>query len=79
MPTESLKYREPPGPDSTVKTNRLFGRTIATDLMRMRLDEMLAWRIPNSELHVLEGAGHLFLVDEPERAIVPIKAFLDSA
>lgn len=40
---------------------------------------LLAWRIPRAELHVLEGAGHLFLVDEPERAIVPIKAFLDGA
>jgi poly(3-hydroxyoctanoate) depolymerase len=40
---------------------------------------LLAWRIPDAELHVLEGAGHLFLVDEPERAIVPIKAFLDGA
>ena len=40
---------------------------------------LLAWRIPDAELHVLDGAGHLFLVDEPERAIVPIEAFLSTA
>ena len=40
---------------------------------------ILAWRIPDARLEVLEGAGHLFLVDEPERAAPPIRAFLDEA
>jgi poly(3-hydroxyoctanoate) depolymerase len=40
---------------------------------------ILAWRIPNAQLHVLPGAGHLFLVDEPERAVGPIHRFLTAA
>lgn len=40
---------------------------------------ILAWRIPDAELHVIDGAGHLFLVDEPERAVGPIQEFLDAA
>ena len=38
---------------------------------------LLARRMPHAR-HVLRGAGHLFLLDEPERAIPPIKAFLDA-
>jgi poly(3-hydroxyoctanoate) depolymerase len=37
---------------------------------------LLASRLPNSRLHVLPGAGHLFLVDEPESAIPVIQDFL---
>lgn len=37
----------------------------------------LAARIARSELQLLGGAGHLFLIDEPERATPSIVAFLD--
>ncbi len=36
----------------------------------------MAQMIPHGRLHVLEGAGHLFLVDQPEAAIPPIRSFL---
>ena len=38
---------------------------------------MLAARLPNARLHVVEGGGHLFLLDEPENVVGPISAFLD--
>jgi pimeloyl-ACP methyl ester carboxylesterase len=38
---------------------------------------LLAARIPRARLHRLTGAGHLFLIDEPERAAAPIRDFLD--
>jgi poly(3-hydroxyalkanoate) depolymerase len=38
----------------------------------------LARRIPDARLHVVRGGGHLFLLDEPERAIPPIRAFLEA-
>jgi poly(3-hydroxyalkanoate) depolymerase len=38
---------------------------------------ILAARIPNARLERLRGGGHLFLLDEPERAAAPIRAFLD--
>ena len=39
---------------------------------------MLAARLPNARICVLEGGGHLFLLDEPENAIAPILSFLDA-
>jgi poly(3-hydroxyalkanoate) depolymerase len=36
-------------------------------------------RIPDSRLHVLRGAGHLFLVDEPGRVVETIGDFLTAA
>lgn len=36
----------------------------------------LAWRIPEAELHLVEGAGHLLLMDEPARVAPIIDAFL---
>lgn len=36
-------------------------------------------RIPNSRLHVVAGAGHLFLVDEPGRVVDTIDDFLAAA
>jgi poly(3-hydroxyalkanoate) depolymerase len=36
----------------------------------------MSQRLPNSRLHVLEGAGHLFLVDEPGRIVGTIEDFL---
>jgi hypothetical protein len=36
---------------------------------------MLAARIPDSRLHIVEGAGHLFLLDEPESVARPMRAF----
>jgi pimeloyl-ACP methyl ester carboxylesterase len=38
----------------------------------------LAHRIPNSKLVVLHGAGHAFLLDEPDSAVDDIEAFLDA-
>lgn len=38
---------------------------------------LLAWRIPRARLEVLPGAGHLFLVDEPESAVPAIAGFLN--
>jgi poly(3-hydroxyalkanoate) depolymerase len=39
---------------------------------------MLARFIPNARLHVIEGGGHLFVLDEPERVVDEIHAFLDA-
>jgi poly(3-hydroxyalkanoate) depolymerase len=38
----------------------------------------LARRIPDARLHVVEGGGHLFILDEPESIIGEIQAFLDA-
>jgi poly(3-hydroxyoctanoate) depolymerase len=38
---------------------------------------LLAERIPNARLHVVNGGGHLFLLDEPESVTGTIRAFLD--
>jgi poly(3-hydroxyoctanoate) depolymerase len=38
---------------------------------------LLAARIPDARLHVIEGGGHLFLLDEPQSAVGRIRAFLD--
>jgi poly(3-hydroxyalkanoate) depolymerase len=38
---------------------------------------LLARRLPNARLHVVEGGGHLFLLDEPHSAVPQITAFLD--
>jgi poly(3-hydroxyoctanoate) depolymerase len=42
----------------------------------VRNARMLASRLPNAQLHVVKGGGHLFLLDEPESAIPAIEAFL---
>jgi poly(3-hydroxyalkanoate) depolymerase len=36
----------------------------------------LAWRIPNARLHVVRGAGHLLLIDQPEETANIISDFL---
>jgi pimeloyl-ACP methyl ester carboxylesterase len=38
---------------------------------------ILAARIPDSELYVVPGGGHLFLLDQSEDVIGAIDAFLD--
>ena len=38
----------------------------------------LAARLPSARVCVLEGGGHLFLLDEPETAVAPILSFLDA-
>jgi poly(3-hydroxyoctanoate) depolymerase len=38
---------------------------------------LLAARLPDARLHVIEGGGHLFLLDEPHRAVPQIIGFLD--
>jgi poly(3-hydroxyalkanoate) depolymerase len=38
----------------------------------------LAGAIPNGRLQVVPGAGHLFLLDEPESATPALESFLDS-
>jgi poly(3-hydroxyalkanoate) depolymerase len=37
---------------------------------------LLARRIPDAQLHVVRGGGHLFLLDEPESAVAEIQSFL---
>jgi poly(3-hydroxyoctanoate) depolymerase len=37
---------------------------------------ILAWRIPQSELYVVRGGGHLFLIDQPEDAAPRVTRFL---
>jgi pimeloyl-ACP methyl ester carboxylesterase len=43
----------------------------------LRNGRLLASRLPNARLHVVNGGGHLFLLDEPENAAPAIRAFLD--
>ncbi|MGO9956753.1 MAG: alpha/beta fold hydrolase [Solirubrobacteraceae bacterium] len=43
----------------------------------LRNARILAARLPDARLHVVKGGGHLFLLDEPENAAAPIRAFLD--
>lgn len=43
----------------------------------LRNARVLAARIPNARLHVVNGGGHLFLLDEPENVAGVIGAFLD--
>src|SRR5215218_824981 len=40
---------------------------------------LLAARLPDARLHVVDGGGHLFLHDEPQNVVGPIGAFLDEA
>jgi poly(3-hydroxyoctanoate) depolymerase len=37
---------------------------------------MLAWRIPNATLHVVEGGGHLFMLEQPATIAAVVAAFL---
>jgi pimeloyl-ACP methyl ester carboxylesterase len=39
----------------------------------------IARRMPNARLHVLEDAGHLFLLDDPDVGLGIIEAFLADA
>ncbi|HEX5820273.1 MAG TPA: alpha/beta fold hydrolase [Solirubrobacterales bacterium] len=43
----------------------------------LRNARLLAGRLPHARLHVVKEGGHLFLLDEPENAAPPIRAFLD--
>jgi poly(3-hydroxyalkanoate) depolymerase len=43
----------------------------------LRNARLLAARLPHARLHVVKGGGHLFLLDEPQNAAPPIRAFLD--
>jgi poly(3-hydroxyoctanoate) depolymerase len=36
---------------------------------------LLAHRIPDAQLHVVRGGGHLFLLDEPDSAVARFKDF----
>ena len=38
---------------------------------------LLAARLPHARLHVVEGGGHLFLLDQPDGAVAAIRSFLD--
>jgi poly(3-hydroxyoctanoate) depolymerase len=40
--------------------------------------KLMARMMPAAELRVVEGGGHLFLLDEPESVIADIHAFLDA-
>ena len=39
---------------------------------------MMAWRMPDARVLVVEGAGHLLLFDQPETVVEEIHAFLDA-
>src|SRR3954471_11802050 len=43
----------------------------------LRNGRLLAARLPNGQLHVVRGGGHLFLLDEPENVAGVIREFLD--
>jgi poly(3-hydroxyalkanoate) depolymerase len=43
----------------------------------LRNARMLAGRLPNARLRVVDGGGHLFLLDEPHSVAGVIRAFLD--
>lgn len=43
----------------------------------LRNARLLAARLPNARLHVVNGGGHLFLLDEPQNVVGAIRAFLD--
>jgi pimeloyl-ACP methyl ester carboxylesterase len=43
----------------------------------LRNARMLAGRLPNARLRVVDGGGHLFLLDEPHSVAGAIRAFLD--
>jgi poly(3-hydroxyalkanoate) depolymerase len=43
----------------------------------LRNARVLAAHIPDARLHVVEGGGHLFLLDEPESVAGAIREFLD--
>jgi poly(3-hydroxyoctanoate) depolymerase len=37
----------------------------------------MAGRVPSARLRVVEGGGHLFLIDQPKTVVDDIAAFLD--
>jgi pimeloyl-ACP methyl ester carboxylesterase len=39
---------------------------------------MMAWRMPDARVLVVEGAGHLLLFDQPESVVAEIHASLDA-
>jgi pimeloyl-ACP methyl ester carboxylesterase len=39
----------------------------------------MARAMPDARLHVLEGAGHLFLIDEPGSVVGELNSFLSQA
>jgi poly(3-hydroxyoctanoate) depolymerase len=43
----------------------------------LRNARLLAGRLPYARLEVVQGGGHLFLLDEPESVTGAIGAFLD--
>lgn len=43
----------------------------------LRNARILAARLPDARVHVVEGGGHLFLLDEPQAAVGAIGEFLD--
>ena len=40
---------------------------------------ILAWRIPNARLHVVDGGGHLFLLEQPARIAAAVAGYLEHA
>jgi len=43
----------------------------------LRNARVLASRLRDARLHVVKRGGHLFLLDEPENVVGPIRGFLD--
>ena len=60
----------------TVPTLVLHGT--ADPVVPMVNAKLLAWRIPGAQLKLVDGAGHLLLFDEPEKAAPVIERFLAS-
>jgi poly(3-hydroxyoctanoate) depolymerase len=45
-------------------------------LVPVRNARILAARIPDATLHVVEGGGHLFLIDQAAESAAAIRSFL---
>jgi poly(3-hydroxyoctanoate) depolymerase len=60
----------------TVRTPTLVVAGDDDPSVPLRNGRILASRLPNARLHVVEGGGHLFLLDQPETAVPAIESFL---
>jgi poly(3-hydroxyoctanoate) depolymerase len=47
-------------------------------IIRVPNARFMAWRMPDARLRIVQGGGHLFLLDQPETVIGDIRAFLDA-
>ncbi len=47
-------------------------------IVRSQNGKLLSWRLPDSQLELIPGAGHMMLFDEPGRTAPLIEQFLDA-